>query len=53
MLNATATAWFVSMPIRSMSSNGPIRKPPTRRITRSIVAGSAIRSSASFSDSSE
>ena len=38
------TAKLTSWPIRSISSNGPIRKPPASRITASIVAGSAARS---------
>ena len=43
---------LTSRPIRSISSNGPIRKPPPRRTTRSIVAASATPSPSIRSDSS-
>jgi hypothetical protein len=45
------TAKFTSWPIRSINSNGPIRKPPASRITASIVAQSEARSAASRSAS--
>ena len=44
---------LTSSPIRSSSSNGPMRKPPPRRTTRSIVAASATPSPSIRSDSSE
>ena len=44
---------LTSRPIRSISSNGPIRKPPPRRTTRSIVAASATPSPSIRSDSRE
>ena len=39
------TASFTSWPIRSISANGPIRKPPARVSTASIVAAVAACSS--------
>ncbi len=41
----------MSTPTRSISSNGPIRKPPSIRTMRSIVSMSAIRSCSSRSAS--
>ncbi len=37
----SVTGKFTSMPVRSMSSNGPMRKPQQSRITASIWAGVA------------
>ncbi len=39
------TASFTSWPMRSVSSNGPMRKPPLSRRAASMVAGSAPPSS--------
>jgi hypothetical protein len=40
----SVTDRLTSAPIRSISSNGPIAKPPASRSSRSIASGRAMRS---------
>ena len=49
--NDFVTSKPTSIPTRSASSKGPIRKPPPMRTTRSMVAWSATLSASSFSAS--
>ena len=51
--NERATAKPTSIPTRSISSNGPIRKPPARRQIRSTCSGVASRSCTIRSASSQ